>query len=585
MKNEEINDRLLYLCKFCGRDCHNKTGILYHEKACLKNTSNFYSEDPIELTPENLKLIQSQPRAIQKKQKVWFICKQCGREQHLHSFSIFTDFVCGVCKNKASKLQTHGDENYNNRKKSSRTKLKRYGNSKYNNHDKIKETKRLRYGSETYCNREKAQKTILSKYNNNAQEYYKARNEKTKQTNLERYGTENVNNADWKRKQYKETCLKRYGVSNAVKAKSVKAKKAQTCLSRYGAVSPTQNKDIKEKQVLSKQQSLIGLWKSEDYVLSLSENLKQRFDIVDVRELEEEFSFQLKCKLCSTEFEFHEHEKVSKTNHSRNYCFCPNCRDIHSRSQAELDIEAYLQSLGLKTEHSKKILENKDIDILVPKFNIGIEYDGLYWHNNRISGKFDLAARQGIRLIQIQESEWIYKQDKIKAFLRSTFGIYDREIQASRCGIKEISSKEALEFLMQNSIQDFEEADINVSLCFRSEIVGLASFLKSEDSWYLKNVCFKQDVSVVKGLTKILNYFEQAYFPEKLVVYVDISKFDTDVYIKLDFELKDVIDPSYKCFSSSGKLLSTNTKNSVKLYDYGKHVFEKLYITRRRESI
>ena len=76
-------------------------------------------------------------------------------------------------KEKATKLERYGDENYNNRIKEKATKLERYGDENYNNHIKAKATKLEKYGDENYTNPDKA-----------------------KETKLERYGDENYNNHD-----------------------------------------------------------------------------------------------------------------------------------------------------------------------------------------------------------------------------------------------------------------------------------------------------------------------------------------------------------------------------------------------------
>jgi len=70
-----------------------------------------------------------------------------------------------------------------------------------------------------------------------------------------------------------------------------------------------------------------------------------------------------------------------------------------------------------------------EYDIFIPELNIAIEYQGLYWHNNkmtkndpdRVFKKAELAKNHGIRLIVIFEDDWEKNSFMIKEKLRRTF--------------------------------------------------------------------------------------------------------------------------------------------------------------------
>lgn len=57
-----------------------------------------------------------------------------------------------ISKQKKTKLERYGDENYNNLDKAKQTKLDKYGDKYFNNRDKGKATNLERYGNEEYCN-------------------------------------------------------------------------------------------------------------------------------------------------------------------------------------------------------------------------------------------------------------------------------------------------------------------------------------------------------------------------------------------------------------------------------------------------
>ena len=63
---------------------------------------------------------------------------------------------------------------------------------------------------------------------------------------------------------------------------------------------------------------------------------------------------------------------------------CPICNELRFRSNTEIEIENYINSLGLYTEH--KIFNSNgkkfEIDIFIPDLNIGIEYNESYYHKS-----------------------------------------------------------------------------------------------------------------------------------------------------------------------------------------------------------
>lgn len=67
-------------------------------------------------------------------------------------------------KQKKTKLERYGNENYNNLEKQKRTKLIKYGDEKYVNLNKFKETNILKYGSEHFSKSNKFKELINEKY-------------------------------------------------------------------------------------------------------------------------------------------------------------------------------------------------------------------------------------------------------------------------------------------------------------------------------------------------------------------------------------------------------------------------------------
>lgn len=84
---------------------------------------------------------------------------------------------------------------------------------------------------------------------------------------------------------------------------------------------------------------------------------------------------------------------------------CPYCS--RRTSFPEYVIKYYLEKLGLEVKHSYKGF-NFELDLYIPELNIGIEYDGYYWHKDKDKRKKDKEKNKkckelGITLYRVRE--------------------------------------------------------------------------------------------------------------------------------------------------------------------------------------
>ena len=96
---------------------------------------------------------------------------------------------------------------------------------------------------------------------------------------------------------------------------------------------------------------------------------------------------------------------------------CPHCYSEYGTSFPEQAILYYLSKIT-KVE-SRKIIDKQEIDIYLPQFKIGFEYDGSYYHGNEKSKikeqqKNKIIEQNGIRLYHIKESDKNYFDTKNK---------------------------------------------------------------------------------------------------------------------------------------------------------------------------
>jgi len=214
-----------------------------------------------------------------------------------------------------------------------------------------------------------------------------------------------------------------------------------------------------------------------------------------------------------------------------------NIDPIYGRciSAGQKQIAEWIQSLGFKVIlNDRDKLDGKEIDILVPDANFGIEYDGLYYHSsteeldetdkNYHRMKVDLAKTVGINLIRVLDYEWLNKTDLIKSMIKSRLGISDHKIHARKCRLEEIDSATARKFLSQNHINGFSGAKFHQGLFYNNELVSVLSIGESRFNkqcvWEIIRFASKMNCNIVGGFQKMLSYFRKTH-PGSIHTYAD----------------------------------------------------------------
>ena len=239
-------------------------------------------------------------------------------------------------------------------------------------------------------------------------------------------------------------------------------------------------------------------------------------------------------------------------------------------SKGEIEIKEFIESLGFQTEKSKnrKILEGKEIDLIIPEKKIGIEYNGLYYHTENMGKNYSyhlnklLESNQvGYKLIQIFEDEWMTKKDLVKEKLKHIFGKNDGiKIGARNTEIRKITKEEKGFFLNKNHIQGNDKSDIFYGSFYNDILVGVMSFnskrnlTKSKENEYeLSRFAIKSGY-IVSGLaSKIINAFILDYSPKSIISFADrrwTLDGNKNLYTTMGFKLTSIIKPTYFYYNS-----------------------------------
>lgn len=282
-----------------------------------------------------------------------------------------------------------------------------------------------------------------------------------------------------------------------------------------------------------------------------------------------------KCNQCNKYF------SVEANSHLQGHG-CPN--HYRNKSKIEEEVFNYVKKIAnsIVIENYRDNKEIKEIDIYVPSYKIGIEIDGLFWHNELNKekdyhlNKTIACEKNGIRLIHIFEDEWLYKQDILKSMLKNILGKTPNKIYARKCVIKDVVTKEASDFLLKNHLQGKCGSSIKIGLYYNNELVSLMCFGKSrhfigngKTQWELLRFCNKLDTTVVGGASKLLNYFIKTYNPEEIISYADRRWSNGNLYEKLGFVKYNESKPNYYYIIGQKRIYRFNLRKNVLIEKYG----------------
>ncbi len=429
--------------------------------------------------------------------------------------------------------------------KRNNTMMERYGVSNPLQVNEFKEkqsnTIKEKYGVEHYSQTKEFSEKIktISLEKHGVEHFAKSKEvkDKTEKTNIERYGSKSSFSNKEVQNKYKEIINKKYGVDNPFQSEEIKEKIKSEYIKKYGVEYTQQIDEIKEKTKTTNLNKLISKYSNTEDFISFNESTDE---------------FSIKCNDCNIEYIIE--RALFRTRGYRNDKICLNCNPLHKQySNPEKEISEFIKSMGVNNviENDRKILGGKELDIFIPSHNLAIEHDGLYWHNEIYvnndyhSNKSKICESKGIKLIHIFGDEWLYKKDIVKSRLRNMLGLNEIKIYGRKCIIKEVSSKESKEFLIENHIQGNVNSKIKIGLYYNDELVSLMTFGglrksmggKSEDGFYeLLRFCNKLDTSVIGGANKLLKDFIKVYTPKEIVSYADRRWSQGDLYNKLGFK-------------------------------------------------
>ena len=381
----------------------------------------------------------------------------------------------------------------------------------------------------------------------------------------------------------KDNTFKKYGVKSTLELEEVKAKSVQTCLDKYGVVNSMQYQGTKDKlkQTMLNKYGVENYTQTEEYKKRmLQTNLNkygvpnhmqqdmEHFDIWNNKELFTKYLSSLSSKPTVYElqefFNLTDRIVVYDKIHSWNLDDFVNFHSL--RSHYENDIIKFLKECGVENiqTNDRTILNGKEIDIYLPDYKLGIEFNGDYWHSDIKKDYQDhngrslahqqkslLAESKGVFLFHIFEYEWNDDiiQASIKNRLKTLLIKNNIKIPARKCKIVTLTKAQKKEFLNENHIQGNDHSTIQYGLEYQGQIVSCMTFIHPKNkkyTWELSRFCNQHGCVVQGGASKLFKHFVETLQPgDTISSYNDITKTKGDLYRILGFQCISINQPNY----------------------------------------
>lgn len=394
---------------------------------------------------------------------------------------------------------------------------------------KAKQTNLIRYGCENPAKNKKVQEkrisSMISKYGDKISPKHKQVLQLSKSKAYE---------------TRKNNLLEFHGVENISSLETTKQTRKNTYLEKYGVEHYHQSSDYKEK-IKNRTIEKIETNNSNISVISFD-------NIVNYKTM----GITYKCNVCSNEETI---PQVTFNYRSINFntpcSVCGNFNKPWSNGEKQLlsDIVEFYKGEILT---NKKIISPYTLDIYIPEFKLGIEYNGLFWHSEKGGGKehnyhkikTDLCKTQSIRLLHIFENEYKNSKEKILSKIKNIMGLSERGTGARKISIKPIHPINANNFLNEYHIQGGAPGSKFLGGFYNKKLISVLAYKKIGN--ILDITRYANDFKLYPGLfSKFLSYIDKNLEYEKIVTFADLRYSYGELYHTTGFTIERYINPGY----------------------------------------
>lgn len=466
-------------------------------------------------------------------------------------------------EHKSKQIQESWKSRDNNevQEKKKKTNLKKYGvEHVMQDPKKVEERKQKclnKFGETTNLKtqetKKKSSQTLLEKYNVSYPLKSKEILDKVQNTNLERYGNICSAQGDEVQIKIKNTMQNKYNVNHALQNSHLKTKQEETTLKRYGKRHYSQTDDFiqfyekNKNEILEKRKNT--LLKRYGVVYPKQKDIpKDSLEILLDKEKFRNFIYNKSFVEAASKLNVNSQtiaDYIKRYDLDHSYSF--------SQSLGEKELAKFLESIDISyKQNDRKIIPPFELDIVIPEYNLAIEYCGLYWHSelnkpnkNYHKDKMIKAQEAGYNLITIFENEWHHKTNIIKSKILSYLGKNERGIGARHTYVTEINQKLAKIFLEDYHIQGSGKATKYYGCFHKDNLISVLSVMKRKNHSY-EITRFSSDGRNNPGtFSKLLKYFINDLEPRSVYTFADLRYSNGQLYRRTGFYKKSYQEPSY----------------------------------------
>lgn len=222
---------------------------------------------------------------------------------------------------------------------------------------------------------------------------------------------------------------------------------------------------------------------------------------------------------------------------------CPKCSKS-GVSKAETEVFNFVRSICPDAVQSDRTtIGPLELDVVVPSRNLAIEFNGLYWHDERTKDKkYHITKRHrveaaGYRLISIREDVWNERREQVENIIRNALGVASDKVFARKCNIVEVSTSEAKAFMEKHHVQGFRGATVHYGLQHDDTLVAVISLTnwQKKNEWEL--VRYATACNVPGGLSRLWKHATTVNNIVRAYSYVDRNLFSGSSYANAGFTL------------------------------------------------
>ena len=330
------------------------------------------------------------------------------------------------------------------------------------------------------------------------------------------------------------------------KKATINQKRLKTTLAKYGVTNNGQTTTAKNNHAnyyasIPRKEKKVKLTAFQKLNIKFKNLCKVEFTIFESQYLgvSNQIYYKFKCLVCNNNF-----DDYIDNGH------LPKCKICHPyipvyTSNQETEIYNYIKTIceDEVQQSNRNIINPYELDIVIPRLKIAVEYCGLYWHseankldNNYHLNKLQLCNLKGYRLVTIFEDEWTETPDIVKNRLKSILG-KDSKIFARKCIVKRIPMTLAKDFIQQNHIQGNAIAKLAYGCYYNNKLVAVMTFGKPryDKTADYELIRYCSVGTIVGGAGKLFSAFLKEHQPKKVISYCDMRWGTGNLYAKLNF--------------------------------------------------